>query len=420
MLKITRSTSPILEPQPGCPWAEQMVLNPAFIPDPDGNRLHMLFRASGPWAHMQREGQPLPYPIFLGYAFSDDGGETWEADFSRPALAPALEQERVRLFITTADGRQTLNHANGCIEDPRLFYLDGELHMTVAARMFPPGPYWTGTPLTCCSPDWALRGDHGLGMAVTANVTVSILYRVDLAALSQRRYDEAFTYITHLTDPQKGDNRDVYLFPRKLQIDGREQYVCFHRPWTPASYAEGANLKLPSMFLAAADRLEDLATDAAKQHVLATPRFGWEANRIGGSFPPIEVEAGVWLASYHGKGAGNLGYTQSFMILEEQDRGFPRVRHRCSDRLLYATQPWELNGKFPTPCLFTCAGWKIGDDLLMSYGAADTKAGMARVNFDELVDHVRRFDADGHQIKPKATVSVARSAPVRAAQRVSA
>src|SRR5690606_12626313 len=101
--------------------------------------------------------------------------------------------------------------------------------------------------------------------------------------------------------------------------------------------------------------------------------FDWETNRIGASWPPVKLAPGEWLLPYHGKQEkGNVGYTQSFMILEERPGGWPVVRHRCSERLLYATLPWELEGKFPTPCVFTCAGVQLGDDLVMSYGAADT------------------------------------------------
>jgi hypothetical protein len=34
----------------------------------------------------------------------------------------------------------------------------------------------------------------------------------------------------------------------------------------------------------------------------------------------------------------------------------------------------------------------------MSYGAADQKAGISWVNFKELVEYVRQFDADGNKI----------------------
>lgn len=398
MITFRYSPNPVLEPRPGCTWADQMVLNPAIIQDPDSSRLHMLFRASGPWPQMQRPGKPLPYPIFLGYAFSDDRGQTWQADFSRPALAPVLSEDPAELYVTNPDGQRVVNHANGCVEDPRLFYLEGQLYLTCACRMFPPGPYWEGLPLTCCTPEWAVNGDHDFGKAATWNVTVSVLYRVDLDALKAGRYEQAFTYVTHLTDPEKGDNRDVYLFPEKLRIGGRMQYVCLHRPWTPSEYIEGAGVDRPSMMISAADELTDFATDKARQKLLATPLFDWEAGRVGGSWPPIRLSANEWLVAYHGKQEGTVGYTQSFMILRETGDDFPVIIHRCSDRLMYATQPWELNGKFPTPCLFTCAGVVMGDELIMTYGAADTRVGVARVEFEKLVAHVRRFDARGHRL----------------------
>lgn len=69
MLNFTRRK--LLGPQGNCPWANQMVLNPAMIADPaDPETLHMLFRATGAWAQAQIPGKPLPYPIFLGYAVS--------------------------------------------------------------------------------------------------------------------------------------------------------------------------------------------------------------------------------------------------------------------------------------------------------------------------------------------------------------
>ena len=65
---------------------------------------------------------------------------------------------------------------------------------------------------------------------------------------------------------------------------------------------------------------------------------------------------------------------------------------------MYAQQDWELSGQFKTPCLFSCAGELIDDQLLISYGAADTKVGVAQVSFPELVDYVKKFDAVGRRI----------------------
>jgi predicted GH43/DUF377 family glycosyl hydrolase len=411
MPKFQYSKEPVLEPKPGCVWADEMVLNPAMIQDPAGKRIHMLFRASGPWPHMQRPGQPLPYPIFLGYACSDDGGHTWNPDFSRPALAPKLAMEIEDLFIETRDGHTVVNHSNGCIEDPRLFYLDGQLHLTVACRMFPPGPYWTGTALDCCVPAWAKQDQHSLGKAATSNVTVSVLYRVDLEKLAAGDYEQAFDYITHITDPERGDDRDAFLFPEKVLVGGRKRYLSLHRPWDPTLYEQGRGVKQPSIFLAAADDVRDLATDSAEQHLLATPLFDWEVSRIGASWPPVKIGDGEWLVPYHGKcEPGNVGYTQSFMILQESEKGFPVIKHRCSERLMYPTQNWELEGKFPTPCLFTCAGVQVGQELIMSYGAADTKAGIARVDFEQLIEHVRKFNARGERQTPRKVKKLATAA----------
>src|SRR5215471_18801896 len=141
-LDITCSPAPLLEPVPGCPWADTMVLNPAILRDPSSRRLHMLFRASGPWPQKQVSGRPLPYPIFLGYAHSDDLGKSWHADFSRPALAPLCKDAIEDLYVTNADGQRLVNHANGCIEDPRLSWIEGKLILSTACRLFPPGPYW--------------------------------------------------------------------------------------------------------------------------------------------------------------------------------------------------------------------------------------------------------------------------------------
>jgi len=396
-LAIICSSAPILEPQPGCAWADTMVLNPAIVRDPASSRLHMLFRATGPWPQKQVAGRPLPYPIFLGYAFSDDGGETWTPDFSRPALAPVLADDPHGLYIKDSQGRRVINHANGCIEDPRLHWLEGELFLTTACRMFAPGPYWINDEPKQCAPGW-VTGDHPFGRAARENLTVTVLWKVDLAKLAARDYENSFTYVTHLSDPDRGDNRDVFLFPEKLVIDGRPQYVCVHRPMTPGDYALPGTARTPSIYLASADNLYDLASEKALHHQLATSVFPWEGNRVGGSFPPIRISKNEWLLPYHGKQDTVVGYTQSFMILREQSKGFPTVAHRCSQRMMYAQQPWELAGRFKTPCVFSCGGELINGRLLISYGAADTKVGMASVDFGELVNHVRHFDPSGRRI----------------------
>lgn len=390
--------APILKPQPGAAWADTMVLNPAIVDDPASPRLHMLFRATGPWPQARVPGKPLPYPIFLGYAFSDDNGVTWTPDFSRPALAPRLASRIEDMRIAARDGERKVNHSNGCIEDPRLFRLDGRLYATTACRMFAPGPYWENDEPMQCAPDWVRAKTHGMGRAVSENLTVTTLWEVDLAKLAARDYDRAFTYVTHLSDAERGDNRDVFPFPRRIRIGGRERYVCLHRPMEPAAFGTQFAKLPPSIFVSVADRLEDFPTGKAEHRMLATAEFGWEGNRVGASWVPVDLGGGEWLLPYHGKQDGVVGYTQSFMILKEGADGWPVVTHRCPDRLMYAKKDWETKGLFKTPCVFTCGGLVRNGELMMSYGAADSVAGMAWADFAELIAHVRKYDARGGKL----------------------
>ncbi|MCK5241069.1 hypothetical protein KAR34_01335 [bacterium] len=389
----------VLEPQPGSPWADEMVLNPAIIQDKNSQRLHMLFRATGPWPEKQLAGKPLPYPIFLGYAYSDDQGKTWQPDFSQPALKPQVEYEINRMYIQDTHGNKVVNYANGCVEDPRLFWLENKCYVIVACRLLPPGPYWIHDEPTQCSPEWIKTPENPFGKAASENVTCNVLYEVDLNALSRGIYDQAFRYVTQLTNPEYGENRDVLIFPEKLMVNGKSQYVCLHRPYTPQLYPAIKNPIKPSIMICAAGRLEDLWHEEASQTLLASPLFAWEINRVGGSTPPIKISEKEWLLNYHGKQDAEVGYTQAFMILEEQTQGLPSVKHRCPDRILIADQPWEMPRKFKTTCVFTTGMLELGENFLLSYGAADEKAGICRINKQALIQHVKQFDAHGQSVK---------------------
>ncbi len=396
--KIRYSSKPVIVPQEGCSWADTMVLNPAIVREQDSNTIHMLFRATGPWPQKNLRGLSDPYPIFLGYAASEDNGETWVADFSRPALAPALEYDVDRMYIKDIYGNQVVNYANGCIEDPRIFLLEGEYYITAACRMFPPGPYWEGDRRRDNLPDWAMKEDNPFGSAASKNDTTTVLFKLDLEQLKKQNYERAFAYVCVLTDGNVTDNRDVFFFPNKMMIRGKLQYVMLHRPDHPDVFEAGRGIKKPSMFLAAAGELGDFTSDKAIHELLAVGIFDWEEERIGASFPPIPLDNGEWLVSYHGKSLPDYGYTQSFMILKKQENDFPKIIHRCSSRLMYAKQDWELPDKFACPCIFTTGGIVKDDELIMSYGAADQKVGIAWACFDEILDYVRSFDSQGNPL----------------------
>lgn len=395
-INIVCSPTPALEPRLGCTWADTMVLNPAIIKDPESKTIHMLFRSTGPWTHRRLEGSGKdPYPIFLGYAKSEDLGKTWKADFERPALAPAVQYELDKMYIIDDEGNKVPNYTNGCIEDPRIFEMEGQLYLTAACRMFPPGPYWENEPGYTNIPKWVHSDKNPFGKTAVTNCTVTVLYKLDLDKLKTKDYDNAFTYIGPLTSGEITDNRDVFFFPEKMMIDGKMQYVLIHRPHHPHAFEAGKGVLKPSIMLAAAENIKDFTTSKAKHRLLATQLFDWEEERIGASWVPIKISEKEWLFPYHGKKVPGLGYTQSFMILKERENDFPEIIHRCPERLMYAKQEWELPDKFLVPCIFTTGGIVIDDTLIMSYGAADQKAGIAWVNIKELVEHIRKFDKYG-------------------------
>jgi predicted GH43/DUF377 family glycosyl hydrolase len=261
--------------------------------------------------------------------------------------------------------------------------------------MFPPGPYWLGDRRTENLPVWAEKEDNPFGSAACKNDTTTVLFKLDLDKLKVKDYDNAFKYVCVLTDGNVTDNRDVFFFPNKMKIKDKMQYVMLHRPDEPHAFEAGKGVHKPSMFLAASENIKDFVTAKAEHKLLAVSSFDWEEERIGASWPPISLGNGEWLVSYHGKQVPTYGYTQSFMILKEQENDFPEIINRCPSRLMYAQQDWELPDKFLCPCIFTTGGIKVGDTLIMSYGAADQKVGIAWTDFNELVKYVKLFDKYG-------------------------
>ncbi len=377
----------ILGPVEGCEWASEMVLNPSLIEDPETKRLHMLVRVSGPMCEKKLEGKPMPFPIYFAYAYSDDG-ENFTFDLERPALSPAVKYTPEDLYITNGRGESVPNYANGCLEDPRTFFIEGECYCAIAARTFPPGPYWEHDVPTQCMPDWAKADNSPIGNQ--GNVTTTVLYKIDLKALAKRDYDNAFTYITDLTDPVMGEDRDVFIFPKKMMIDGKMQYVMVHRPQHPENYDCMSETR-PSIVISAAEDLYSFAKRATKRRVLYAPDRPWQGNRVGASTPPIAMGDGRWLIGFHGKQDDEHGYGQSFMILKEVENDFPEIEYLYPEKWIVNEADFEIPRKFKIPCVFFTGIVKQGDRLLVSYGAADEFAAVMALDYNKTVQTLERY-----------------------------
>lgn len=378
----------ILKPVPDCPFASEMVLNPGLIADPETGRLHMLVRVSGPCPEKQLPGCPMPFPIHFAYAWSDNGGKDWDFDLSRPALSPAIAYEEKDMWLVNGRGERVANYHNGCIEDPRLLFIEGECYCIIAARTFPAGPYWVHDDPVQCMPEWAKRADSPIGNQ--GNVTTTVLYKVDLSALAAKDYDRAFSYVTDLTDPKNGEDRDVFIFPKKMKIDGKMQYVMIHRPHHPDAY-EGIEESRPSIVISAAEDLYSFAKGPAKRRVLYAPELDWQGDKVGGSTPPISMGNGEWLFNFHARKNESEGYAQSFMILRETENDFPEISHLYPKPWIVNEADFEQPHKFSIPCIFFTGIAKLEDKLLVSYGAADEFAAVMEIDYNKTVSILKNY-----------------------------
>ena len=148
-------------------------------------------------------------------------------------------------------------------------------------------------------------------------------------------------------------NKGMALFPRR--IDGRYWMI---------GRQDGENL-----FLIASDRL----THWDEGTRLLTPHYSWELVQIGNCGPPIELDEG-WLLLTHGVGAMRK-YSIGAVLLDKADPS--RVIGRTAAPLLAAADQ-DREGYVPN-VVYSCGGLRIGDDLFLPYGVADSSVAFAFV-----------------------------------------
>jgi predicted GH43/DUF377 family glycosyl hydrolase len=117
-------------------------------------------------------------------------------------------------------------------------------------------------------------------------------------------------------------------------------------------------------------------------------------DRIGASAPPLKIDDKHWLVCYHGKQNDEVGYTQNFMIFRDRENDFPELIYHVDERLITVAEDWEMPGSFTIPCVFVTGMVKLGNKLFLSYGAADEKVGLMELDYNELLDHLRKNGAD--------------------------
>ena len=149
------------------------------------------------------------------------------------------------------------------------------------------------------------------------------------------------------------------LFPRK--IDGR--------------YAMIARQDNENLYLIYSD---DLYRWDGGQAILK-PQFPWEFVQIGNCGSPIELDEG-WLLLTHGVGPVRK-YSIGAALLDKNDPS--RVLARSVEPLLHP-EPSEREGYVPN-VVYTCGAIRVGDDLFLPYGVADSSVGFAFVAISDIL-----------------------------------
>ncbi len=156
-----------------------------------------------------------------------------------------------------------------------------------------------------------------------------------------------------------GRNKGMALFPRK--IGG--QFLMIGRQ-------DGKNL-----YLLRSDRLDHWEGGT----LLLEPRFPWELVQIGNCGAPIELDEG-WLVLTHGVGAMRK-YSIGAALLDKDDPS--KVIGRTAVPILSAADE-DREGYVPN-VVYTCGAIRVGDDLFLPYGVADSSVCFAFVAISDVL-----------------------------------
>ncbi len=222
-------------------------------------------------------------------------------------------------------------HAEVCVYDPRITWIDGEYVLMFASQ------------------------------SEASGVRVGVVKTKD------------FVTFERMPAASEQGNRNGVLFPEK--INGL--YCRFDRPFgNPHTDPAGIWVSYSP----------DLVHWGQSKPVLM-PRAGgwWDSFKVGGGAVPIRTDKG-WLNIYHGttKTCSGILYFLGAALHDLHDPSI--VISRGEDAILWPEHDYERNGRVPN-VVFTCNALVEEDETVkIHYGAADTNIGLAESTLGELVD----------------------------------
>jgi len=110
-----------------------------------------------------------------------------------------------------------------------------------------------------------------------------------------------------------------------------------------------------------------------------TPKYLWELVQLGNCGSPIEIDEG-WLLLTHGVGAMRQ-YSLGAALLDKQDPS--KLLGRSVDPFL--TPITETREGYVPNVVYTCGALKVGENLLLPYGVADSNVRFVSIRIKDLV-----------------------------------
>ena len=160
----------------------------------------------------------------------------------------------------------------------------------------------------------------------------------------------------------KQKNKNAVLFPNLFN----GKYVMFHR-------------LEPDICIAYSDNLRDWGNSKK----VMSPRLGyWDCVKVGAAGPPIELDIG-WLLVYHGVDKDRIYRLGAALFSKDKPH---ELLYRSEEPILEPNEEYEIFGLVPN-VVFSCGSVLVNDNLICSYGGADTVVGIATFKLNEILNN---------------------------------
>lgn len=175
------------------------------------------------------------------------------------------------------------------------------------------------------------------------------------------------------------EDKDAALFPVKFN----GLWAMLHRP-VPKSMMLGAHIWISFS--------PNLKHWGEHQEIIQAREGGWwDANKIGLCAPPMQTDEG-WLILYHGvrtTASGSI-YRLGLVLLDLENP--TKVLQRTDEWIFGPKAHYEREGDVDD-VVFPCGWVKRDGNVLIYYGAADSRLCLATASFNSLVDFILKCPA---------------------------